>query len=935
MKHRKFTSIIALAAILLSLGAGAVISEASSGKYNASDYQGYPYSNYAGNCFMFARQVKINEGKGYFNTYTSDYRRFSSYNGGTLIAQHLNDVSGTPSESDIRNAFSKAKVGDVVQMYWQWSSASQHTAIISELGSDYVEFLESNNPRGKIANNRYSFGSSANGNYGALQTLYSRPGSRGGFSIYRFGSDPVEITKVPDGHGGVVGKSYSFQCEATGNPSSWSLADGVIPSNYRNFANATNRPPSGLSINSSGLISGTITESSTRRDTFNTMNYFFKVRADDSEKQVWLSVFEPPVIKTASSLKNGRVGTSYSQELTADGTEWTMQWRRIRNSLPSGLKLTANANSRTAKIEGTPTKAGYYAFTLECRNGVGNFETAVTRTFSINVSGTDPWVDPNLKTIYSYYDGKVGEYYSDYVKVPNSNFDDVTLSGNYPPDSELKLFLSGKYIYFRGTPSQAKTYNFTITTYRNDGGYYNNTNHSITIKPSTSSRPFADSSMKAYYFFYNGTLGKSYSDWVFVTGGSVPITPSRVSGTLPAGLTLRQSGRTTFLDGVPKRTGTFTFTLRFLGAHNGYVEKRFTMTIADNPSYRAGAPSGSTTAKPKFSSKTLPDASVGTEYEATLEAYGTTPMKFLAAEALPDGFHLDEDTGVLSGIPTKTGKLSFKITIENEIGSVTKTLKLKVVPQAPKILTTSLPDGYVKVPYEFMLDISGSDLKLKKIGSLPSGLKFDKKTGVISGTPKKAGTYEFSIQAKNKTDIDVVTFKLTIKNDDSDSDTKQTQSSSALSLAAANPETTSNNGHAAIYTGLYLLSGDEKLTGAIAIDSNSPATFEIAQWVDAFGRNVEVSDVEILLNDEALDEIEISDENTFTLSQDMLQEEFTLQAAAKSGEDALKTSELFITANDQAQDQAHDSGNSSGGCNASYAGMITLALCAYFALKKN
>ena len=132
-----------------------------------------------------------------------------------------------------------------------------------------------------------------------------------------------------------------------------------------------------------------------------------------------------------------------------------------------------------------------------------------------------------------------------------------------------------------------------------------------------------------------------------------------------------------------------------------------------------------------------------------------------------------------------------------------------------------------------------------------------------------------------------------------------------------------------------MLSGDEKLTGAIAIDSNSPATFEIAQWVDAFGRNVEVSDVEILLNDEALDEIEISDENTFTLSQDMLQEEFTLQAAAKSGEDALKTSELFITANDQAQDQAHDSGNSSGGCNASYAGMITLALCAYFALKKN
>ncbi len=755
-------------------------------------------------------------------------------------------------------------------------------------------------------------------------------------SEYNSMFDSLELTKVPY-ESAVAGVSYRFQCEANGSTSSWSLSNGVAPSNAVT-PNATTPPP-GLSINSSGVISGTIGHTSTGKKSRSPMRYYFKVRAADSEKQASITVYEPPEITTASSLKDGRLNQSYSQEITADGTERTMRWK-LRGSLPPGLKLTANASSRTAKIEGTPTKAGYYTFELECYNLVGNPETTTTRTFNIKV-GTDPWVDPNLKTIYSYYDGKVGKYYSDYVKVPNSNFDGVTLSGNYPPDSELKLVLSSsrRYIYFEGTPSQAKTYNFTITPYRNDGGYYNNTNHSITIKPSIPPIPFPDPSMYAYFSFYNGTLGKSYSDWVLVTGGSTPITPSRVSGTLPTGLTLRQSGRYTYLSGVPKRTGTFTFKLRFLGAHNGYVEKQFTITIADNPSYRAGAPTGSTTSKPKFSSKTLPDASVGTEYEATLEAYGTTPMKFLAAEALPDGFHLDEDTGVLSGIPTKPGKLLFKITIENEIGSVTKTLKLKVVPQAPKILTTSLPDGYVKVPYEFMLDISGSDLKLKKIGSLPSGLKFDKKTGIISGTPKKAGTYKFSIQAKNKTDTDVVEFELTIKNDDSDSDTKQTQSSSALSLSAASPEPVNNNGHAPAVTELYLLSGDEKLTGAIAIDSNLPATFGIAQWVDAFGRNVEVSDVEILLNDEALDEIEISEENTFTLSQDMLQDEFTLQATANSGEDSLKTSELLVTANaqiqNQKQSQAHDSGNSSGGCNSGYAGMITLALCAYFALKKN
>ena len=65
------------------------------------------------------------------------------------------------------------------------------------------------------------------------------------------------------------------------------------------------------------------------------------------------------------------------------------------------------------------------------------------------------------------------------------------------------------------------------------------------------------------------------------------------------------------------------------------------------------------------------------------------------------------------------------------------------------IATASLPDGTVGLPYSSPLAALGGNppytWKLGS-GSLPPGLKLDKSTGAISGTPKKSGTSTFTVE---------------------------------------------------------------------------------------------------------------------------------------------------------------------------------------------
>lgn len=751
----------------------------------------------------------------------------------------------------------------------------------------------------------------------------------------------IEITEVPT-KTAVAGQYFEFQCEANGNVDAWSIGQGTLSSNAG--TNEKTTMPPGLSIDRhTGLISGTVKHSSSGKSLNMPIYYYFKVKASGSgnsaEKQAIIDVVEPPVITTNSNLPNGSVGQKYNQTITAEGTACSIKWKLKSGSLPDGLEINFSNDARfverrTATITGTPKREGTYTFTLELYNDMygflGTSKMRTRKTFTIKI-GDEPVPDTKLYIAYTFMNGKVGKYYNnDWVAARGrDSINRATVSGNTPPG--LSFYRSGLYIYMYGTPEESGTFDFTITAY-SDYGYANKT-FRVYIAPKET-RQYPDPNMSIVYTLFNGSLGNTYSDYVRVSGGTSPYTAQVVSGTLPPGLSAVVEDNKIWIRGVPARYSStpYTFRLRVTGAHNGYAEKDLKIKISNNSAYSlAGAGEPDKPTKPKLLTKKLPTAAIGNEVNVQLEAYGTTPITW-SCEDVPEGF-IFTDTGVIMGVPMEAKNIRFRVTAANSVGSVTKNLTLKVKPEKPLITTLALPDGVVGMPYEFTAEANGTEpITWNKSGKFPAGLKIDKKTGTISGTPTNAGTYEFKLRAKNKGGTDNLQMTMVINAEEQD----KTSSVSASSLVQAVQVKTESRG--AVNTELFVIADGEETDDDVITDAEQPLTFRIGAWVDDAGDEAEVSDVQIYVNDEPVSDVSVSEDGTFTLSGEYVSGEFSVSAKAKHGDSELETSDINVTTEVKAEahneESALSDSDSSGACSINLFGFAGLALCALIAFRK-
>jgi uncharacterized protein YhjY with autotransporter beta-barrel domain len=159
------------------------------------------------------------------------------------------------------------------------------------------------------------------------------------------------------------------------------------------------------------------------------------------------------------------------------------------------------------------------------------------------------------------------------------------------------------------------------------------------------------------------------------------------------------------------------------------------------------APSSPITVSPA----SLPTPQVGTAYApVTMSATGgTAPYTYTltsGAASLPPGMAFN--SGTFSGTPTEDG--SFSVTIQvTDSASLTTNKSYELNIPAPTFTFGSLPAPAVGVPYNQTIPVTGGTLPYNSFsvssGALPNGLTLSS-SGVLSGVPIAAGTYNFVVQ---------------------------------------------------------------------------------------------------------------------------------------------------------------------------------------------
>ena len=146
-----------------------------------------------------------------------------------------------------------------------------------------------------------------------------------------------------------IGQPYNLLVAASGGtpPYGWTLFSGSLPQ--------------GIQLNTNGRISGS-------PQVTGTFNFVFKVTdffGVTAFKECSMVVSSTLSISSACPLPDATVGVAYSQLLTVHGGQPGYQWTISQGNLPPGVGLSPNGI-----VNGVPTTAGTYDFTLRVQDGL-------------------------------------------------------------------------------------------------------------------------------------------------------------------------------------------------------------------------------------------------------------------------------------------------------------------------------------------------------------------------------------------------------------------------------------------------------------------------------------------------------------------------------------------------------------------------------------
>ncbi|MGI8601632.1 MAG: lamin tail domain-containing protein [Verrucomicrobiales bacterium] len=172
-----------------------------------------------------------------------------------------------------------------------------------------------------------------------------------------------------------------------------------------------------------------------------------------------------------------------------------------------------------------------------------------------------------------------------------------------------------------------------------------------------------------------------------------------------------------------------------------------------------GAPS-----PPVIISPLTANGTVGALFTYTVLATND-PAAFSAA-GLPGGLAINTSTGVISGIPTAFGTFNVAIGANNSGGQDQRTLALTVAAQPPPAITSALTvSGLIGGTFTYQIVAANNPTSYSATGR-PAWMNVNAATGLLSGTPTAAGTFNVTIEASNDVGTDTETLVVQIVADE-------------------------------------------------------------------------------------------------------------------------------------------------------------------------
>ncbi|MBQ7169723.1 MAG: putative Ig domain-containing protein [Synergistaceae bacterium] len=547
-------------------------------------------------------------------------------------------------------------------------------------------------------------------------------------------SDTVTVTTSSLPPAG-TGQHYSQALSAEGNPSLWRIISGDLPG--------------GLSLDSSGVISGTVSLDAVSHNSPSPDVYVFTVAAyntsgDSGDKILAVDVYEPITIIT-ESLPKAKAGVSYDAVISASGTNAAIWEFSPGIRVPGWLKHSNADNLNICRLSGVPDKEGEYTFNAVCANEYFMDE----KTFTIVVAPEDPAVEitPESPDIVPS-----GEMYTHTFTASGRPSSWAVTSGDLPPglalssaDGVISGIVSTDAIS-SDSPS-AKIYSFDITA-------SNDTKSDTLTFSITVYQPIRIITQ----VLPNATEGAEYSADIIAEGTRDSFSQALLTpGNLPIGISYSASspGKIT-LTGTPIISGTYSITVSFTNKW-GSEDKTFILAVDGMPE---PLPS------PKISMpKTYSPVTAGDSFSVHFSASGTQSVTWGITGDVPPGLSFDTSAGILSGEIgiTEEGKYShspmsykFTVTASGTGGTDSADMYIQVV-YPPEIVTgASLPDAMMNASYSAEITASGTEQGMTWETSdvyLPEGLTLsagkNQRVCRITGTPREKGRAIFTIRASN------------------------------------------------------------------------------------------------------------------------------------------------------------------------------------------